>query len=296
MKTIRSLVETYYDVQNMRIEVDNQIRAYAQGVSKQEITFIKESVSQPLTNIEDDIKKYINKSLKKDPVTTELYEYLSGIKGIGPMLSGGLIAWIEDIERFATISKLWAYCGVAGGYVKSECAKGHKIISTSMPVTCPIFKSRPVNPLDPDLIPDVKKKEAEGKCGAKMTLLEKHEGEVARRQVGWFILQNTRLKTHIWKIGESFVKTKGGYRELYDQFRVEYNEKWQTPADCKSKGCAKYKKCLDGHKYMAAKRKTTKVFLAHLHMKWREIKGLPIDHPFIIGREGHSHLIPIVYE
>lgn len=294
MKTIRSLVETYYDVQSMRIEVDNQIRAYEQGVSKQEIDFIKNSVSEPLTNIEDDIKKYINKSLKNDPV----YDYLSGIKGIGPILSSGLIAWIEDIEKFATISKLWSYCGVAGGYVKSECAKGHKIISTSVPVACPIFgtkKSKSREVLNAEL-PNPKKKDEKVKCGAKMTLLERHEGEVAKRQVGWFILQNTRLKTHVWKIGESFVKTKGGYRKLYEQFRAEYNEKWLTPADCKSKGCANYKKCLDAHKYMAAKRKTVKVFLAHLHMKWREIKGLPIDHPFIIGREGHSHLIPIIYE
>lgn len=295
MKTIRSLVETYYDVQNMRIEVDNQIRAYTQQVSEQELEFIVKSVSKPLTIIEEDIKKHIHKSLKDD----EVYQYLSGIKGIGPILAGGLEAWIVDIEKFPTISKLWSYCGVAGGYVKSECAKGHKIISTSLPTSCPVFGSKKPKLKEGKLkaeLPNPSGRVEKEKCGAKMTLLEKHEGEVARRQVGWFILQNTRLKTHLWKIGESFVKTKGGYRKLYEQFRAEYNEKWITPADCHSKGCAGFKKCLDAHKYMAAKRKTVKVFIAHLHMKWSEIKGLPIDHPFIIGRDGHEHLIPIIYE
>jgi len=39
--------------------------------------------------------------------------YLRHIKGIGPILSSALIAWLQPISRFPNISKLWAYCGLS---------------------------------------------------------------------------------------------------------------------------------------------------------------------------------------
>ena len=41
--------------------------------------------------------------------------FLSRIQGIGPILSSALIAWLEPIDRFSNISKLWKYCGLAPG-------------------------------------------------------------------------------------------------------------------------------------------------------------------------------------
>jgi hypothetical protein len=240
MKIVRALVEDYYDIQDMRIEADGQIRAHKQGMSEQDAEVVKEMVSKRLHNIEDDIKKYITKVMKDDPV----YKYLSGIKGIGPLLAAGLLAWIEDIEKFETISKLWAYSG--------------------------------------------------------LTVSE--DGRARKRKKGEKLNWNPRMKTLAWKIGESFVKTKGGYRALYEKFRAEYDAKWKTGDDCGSETCKKNdNKCYDMHRYMAAKRKTVKVFLAHLHMKWSEMKGLPESHPFIIGREDdkghtHTHEIPVILE
>ena len=121
------------------------------------------------------------------------------------------------------------------------------------------------------------------------------EGRAEKRARGEKLHYNPHMKTLCWKIGESFVKTKGGYRELYDQFRSEYDEKWKTGDDCGSPTCKKNKnKCYDMHRFMAAKRKTVKVFLAHYWQKAREIKGLPVENVFIIGRDAHSHTIPII--
>jgi hypothetical protein len=39
--------------------------------------------------------------------------FLSRIRGIGPVLSSGIIAWLSPISRFPNISKLWKYCGLA---------------------------------------------------------------------------------------------------------------------------------------------------------------------------------------
>jgi len=41
--------------------------------------------------------------------------FLNRIRGIGAILSSGLIAWLHPISRFPNISKLWKYCGLAPG-------------------------------------------------------------------------------------------------------------------------------------------------------------------------------------
>lgn len=230
---IRGLTENFYDMQAMRIEVESQLRAFLQGGSQAEGEWLKENVFTNLEDIENKINRYIGHQLKNEPIYTE---WLKDVLGIGPILAGGLISWIGNVERFATISKLWSYSGLA---------------------------------VDPD-------------------------GRAVRRKAGEKSHFNSRLKTHCWKIGEAFVKTKGGYRKLYDEFRKEYEEKWTSPEICKSPGCKNKGRCLDGHKYAAAKRKVVKVFLAHYWMKSRRLKGLPEEHPFIIGRDGHEHLIDVI--
>jgi hypothetical protein len=243
IKLIRGIIETYYDIQAMRIEVENQLRSASQGVSEQDEKWTKVNVLNRLASIEKDIAKYTYQINKTYPIYTE---WLENIKGIGDVLAAGLTSWTGDIERFATISKLWAYCGLA------------------------------VN----------------------------EEGRAVRRKAGQKSNWNTRLKTHLWKIGESFVKqqsNKSGYRKLYEEFRADYDKKWVYAKDCGSAGCAskgekkgKERLCMKGHRYAAAKRKTIKVFLAHYWMKSRQLKGLEAEHPFIIGRNGHEHLIDII--
>lgn len=232
---MRALVEDYYDIQRLRIDVQGRLRAYHDGVSEQEIVFIKESVLGTLLKIENDVSNYILRQVKNENVWVE---WLKGVKGIGHILAGGLISLIGDTSQFATISKLWRYAGLAVA----------------------------------------------------------EDGKAERRKRGEKIRYNPHLKVLCWKIGESIVKSKGGYRELYEEFRKEYNEKWITPDDCKSEGCRKQGngKCMDGHKYMAAKRKTVKVFLAHYWQLCRTLKGEVPGAVFIIGRGRHEHEIPII--
>lgn len=240
---IRGLVETYYDIQKERIAVEGQLRALEQGVAEQDKEFLKEEVVDRLITIEKDLYKYLANHIQNNPLWIN---WLKDVKGIGPVLSCGLIAWIEDIGKFDTISKLWAYSGLS---------------------------------VDED-------------------------GRAVRRKAGQKIKWNPRMKAHCWKIGESFVKTKGGYRELYDKFRGDYDKKWTTPELCGSVGCKNKKKCLDGHRFAAAKRKTVKVFLAHFWTMWRQQEGLEVRPCFIIGRSStfndgtkghkHEHEIPVI--
>lgn len=221
--SLRGIIEDFYDIQGYRLEVGNQIGAIERGDAEGDVTWMKENIFDGLVQIEDRIEKKVSEWVKQHP----LWDYwLSDVKGVGPLIAGGLLGWIEDVEKFATISKLWKYCGLA---------------------------------VDAD-------------------------GKAIRRKKGEKISWNPRMKTLCWKLGESFVKTKGGYRKIYDDFRENYERKY--PNETKA------------HIYLMAKRKTVKVFLAHLHQVWSEMKGNPIQKPFIIGKtvDGvhHEHEIPVV--
>jgi hypothetical protein len=75
--------------------------------------------------------------------------------------------------------------------------------------------------------------------------------------------------------------------------RAKYDAKWKTPDDCGSAVCKRFEKCLDAHRYAAAKRKVVKTFLAHYWMVSRQLKGLPVEKPYILQySDKHTHLIP----
>ena len=67
---IRGIVETYYDLQHFRIEVENQLRSASQGVSEQEVIFFKSSILSRLKDIEKDTVSYSKQSLNTIPIWT----------------------------------------------------------------------------------------------------------------------------------------------------------------------------------------------------------------------------------
>jgi len=97
-----------------------------------------------------------------------------------------------------------------------------------------------------------------------------------KRTRGTKIDYNPFLKTICWKIGESFVKTKGEYRKIYDTSKEFYQRKFPEE---KTEG--KRKLYTKGHIHAMAKRRTVKLFLAHFWAEWRKVEGLPVSEPFM---------------
>jgi len=263
---LRGLVEDYYDIQRLRIATEGRVRSYKQEVSDQVIHFTKERVVDGLLKIEKDIYKKLSKDVKTIPIWAA---WLSDVKGIGPVIACALEAWIGNITpRMETIVPKQGEN--KGKEVLVE--RGYKTISKLW-----------------------------ANCGLKV---DEETGRAVRKKKGERLHYNPNLKTLCWKIGESFVKSKGGYRDLYEQVRADYDRKWITGADCGAPACksnGKSKKtpdgkCYDAHRYAAAKRKVVKIFLAHYWQMSRMILDLPVESPFIIGRDGHSHEIDIIRE
>lgn len=260
---LRFLVETYYDIQKLRIMTGNRIERYTNlfNVDAKELGSVGEI---HLSGYQLALEKNIVLELKKELPEYKAYLWLRTVKGIGPVLSAGLIGWIGDIGKFDNVSKLWAFSGLAPGQKR--------------------------------------------KAGEKSN---------------W----NSSLKTHCWKIGESFVKNKGYYRDKYVEFKKQDQEKHQTPV-CEKCGAVlklvlvkKAKKGIgakddletmtyqvknaDGsphkhgkekfrvqyspaHIHARAERKTVKLFLSHLWVEWRKLEGLPVTEPYSIAVLHHT--------
>lgn len=105
-----------------------------------------------------------------------------------------------------------------------------------------------------------------------------------KRVAGEKLDYSPSMKTLCWKIGESFVKSKGKYREIYNSSREFYDRKFPTKVlggEKVVKGKKiKWYKYTDGHKYAMAKRRTVKLFLSDMWLEWRVMENLPISVPY----------------
>jgi hypothetical protein len=102
----------------------------------------------------------------------------------------------------------------------------------------------------------------------------------ARRARGERANWSPFLRTLAWKAGESFVKTKGGYRDQYDRQREKYQRTRPETSD--------------GHRHAMAKRATVKLFLSHLWEEWRTLEGLPLRDPYVLDQLGHTTRIAVI--
>lgn len=104
-------------------------------------------------------------------------------------------------------------------------------------------------------------------------------GERDRPIKGEKLKYNKRLKAACYLVGTSLLKSRGGssYRETYDKAREYYD--------------ANRPDWTKGHKHNAALRKMTKLWLSHLWLEWRKLKGLSITEPYVQEKLGHTHII-----
>ena len=112
------MTKNFYDYQDMRIRYAGRLRVKADGTSMEgditnmEVTdeamqSFKEDYEK-VKEMEDQFKKRIEKLVKKTP---EWKGFLKDVKGCGPLMSAVLISEI-DIEKAATVSKIWQYSGL----------------------------------------------------------------------------------------------------------------------------------------------------------------------------------------
>ena len=123
---IKLCVRGLYDAQKLRIQLELRIARLVRDdlMTEEEAKAFFHLPFSWFEKAENAMEKMVSKETKDLPIVKK---WLRRVRGIGPRLSGLLIANIYDIERFASPGKLYAYCGLHvkdGRAVKR--AKGEK--------------------------------------------------------------------------------------------------------------------------------------------------------------------------
>lgn len=312
---IRFLVDYYYQAQNDRIIMQNRIRAINQSDKDEPhetIAFINKQVS----TIEENIKKILDYYTDNDPIG----KWCKSITGIGPVISAGLIANL-DITDKPTAGHFWSYCGLNDynrPWIGRE--KTKKIIDEvlgdkkSKDITfedfcncCIKTQWKPLNLI-----------EATGKDGKK--IFYNAEGTEFKFKKEDIINQcakrpyNARMKTLLWKLGQSFVKVSNNPNDIYGKIyqvrkayeidkneKLEYKEQAEVKAKIVGKNTEAYKsysigKLSPAHIQARCERYAVKIFLSHLHeIMYLVHNGKEAPKPFAIEILGHAHKIECPY-
>lgn len=114
------------------------------------------------------------------------------------------------------------------------------------------------------------------------------DGACVKRKKGVKSNWNSVAKTLCWKVGDSFVKSGGAYRKLYDA-RKEF-EQMKHPESFAT-GNGKEVRFGKGHLDARARRYTVKMFLSNLWEVWRTVDKLPVVQPYGVEMANHGFKI-----
>ncbi len=143
-----------------------------------------------------------------------------------------------------------------------------------------------------------------------------------RREANKLLSFNDELRTMLWRLGVSLMKSKGKFYDFYHQYRMrlmarfmrEHIKVLPTPKTRFCVGCNEEKgvksarfcpKCgtelalkteppgfiWEGHVRQMCMRRMIKLFLDLLWAVWREAKDLPLRQPYAVEFLGHSTII-----
>lgn len=254
-------VNYYWDIQKTRITLNNRIKSL-EKLEMKTVAEEQERISQmdkllsfatQMENIEANVAKEITQAIKGIPIWEG---WLKDIKGIGPLYAAQLVHLIVGKKH------------------TPECLKRReKYFSKKKPgekrakrftCDCPSMEI--------DRFPTVSSL-------WKYAGLHVVGGKAPKRKRGQKVNWNPKLRSLCWKIAKSFLMAGGEYRFRYDEFKKQETEK---------NGGRLSKTHID----MRARRKTVKLFLAHLFSKWYERKGLSAPDPYPQSMLGHKGYIP----
>jgi len=197
-------------------------------LTEADYNFLKDSfdLAQKETTIEKDYENHLSPLIHEEAIWKEWLIY---VNGISVRNACRLLRYFGYCERFDTVSKLWAYSGLA---VK--------------------------------------------------------DGQSIRRKKGEKLPYNLKIKTGVLGVvGSSLIKANKSYKkQIYDTYKSRILERGCCDNPHKK---LKGKMCKDkpGHADKMAQRKMVKVFLEHYWQKTRELKGLPLREPYVLGN-GHT--------
>lgn len=195
-----------------------------------------------------------------------IWDAMTSIRGLGEGgLAAQLLAQIDDIGKFATISKLWRF---SGNGLFEYWHDGHKVMAPRVGYKWTTQDGKRIK----------KRIEPKPKDGWSLKTISD------RRLEGWHSPFNATLRSITYLIGDQFIRQQTpAYVELY--YREKDELRTAHPDKSKLNGRWMHN---DGHIHNMARRKAVKIFLQHLWLVWRSLEGLPVSRPYVHDRMGHG--------
>lgn len=280
---LKPLVRSIYDLQKLRIMMGNRVvQAFKTrigqkpGMSEEELD---ENEQKVLASIRKEYKK-ITEGWAKFPRTGRSFKGTSVIHSFGELVL--VHEWVELKEKEDSYFSMLR--GVLKDYpIWTEFMEGVKGVGPAMAGVI-ISEMDPYKAEYPSSFWKYAGLDVAGDNRGRSRRKE-HQVQVAYKNTDGIdamknsITFNPFLKTKLTGVlGPSFVKQKGSYyREIYDNYK---NRIANMPAH--------EEKSL-GHRNNMAIRYVVKRFLVDLHIKWREIEGLPVSEEYSIAKLGMVH-------
>lgn len=203
----------------------------------------------------------IEKHLKPVAESTVTGRWLLEQRGIGPVLSCGLLAYF-DPARARHASSYWKFAGMA---VRAD-GRADRLVAAK--VVHP--KAGPCRECDCakyEADPAAEDEEDEALCTCGHPL--KVEGQKApySKQAKWLA----------FNVAQSFIKSGSPFKAVYDEAKVRYLAKYGTKGGQRD------------HAHKSAMRVMVKRFLVEFWKIGRAEAGLPVDEPYIFGPGGHTN-------
>lgn len=290
---VRFLVDSYYMIQEERIRSAGQVRELSNSGEPHELLvwFLRQH---------DTLEQQIKRVLEYYAKSTPLGRWAMSQKGIGPVITAGLLAHI-DISKAPTAGHIWSYAGLDPRVIwpsREQARAWIKENGVNVEKAAMHFRRNP----------DTLLRMATTDRNGKQVKLTADSLARALCKRPW----NARLKVLCWKIGESFIKLYKKDDAFYGvklRQRLEY-ERAQNKAGAYAEQAERllreknYGKNTEAYKHMSegrlspahilarAKRWTVKLFLAHYHeMAYILELGQKPPMPYPIAHMGHVHRI-----
>jgi hypothetical protein len=279
---VKMLTCALYDVQKIRVMIDNRIDAFVRGgddISEGLADDLKSRLSELANRMERNIAQDVGKAVATIPVMC----WLEKVKGIGPRFSGSLVGILAPITRFENVSKLLTYCGQSVIPVCNECGRlafgvqeKAKFLNRQAERRWEIHQLR-----ESEEVADEEEfmRTAYTDSEKKLCQCDSSDVQWVAPTRKWFkgLLMNYNpfMKMTCWKISGQFVKQGKFYRTIYEQKKEYYTAR---DGDTISKG----------HIENRARRAVINLFLSHLWEMWRISEGLPAGEIYLQHRLGEE--------
>ena len=291
----RGLVKTYYDLQDYRITSASRCRKLTE---EEEPHAFASFLTQEMEHMENMIKT----ALDGYSNSQKIGKWARSICGIGPVISAGLMAYI-DIEECPVVSHLWRFAGLdpTTKWLGTEKSKNYfeAVVGKRGPANVEqLIQLAKMNNLNQE------------------RFIKNNDGLARSEQIANFSKRpwNATLKVLCWKIGQSFVKVSNNEKDVYGkiyQIRKAYEQTKNENGEYADQAMQKLKdfnigkdtdaykaysvgKLPPAHIQSRAERYAVKIFLSHYHAVAYQLHyGTPAPKPFAIAILNHAHEIKI---